>query len=388
MPASSYARSALDVFVREAIDERVVNYFARSNKLIPFLGLSNPSMLDAIGHPGELVLMAGGASFGDETDQAHQVSNISHDFPYTLAEPAAGASVSYGGATDTASAYAEDNFGTARTRYWQYAKSIKLRGASLRHCESEAQARSVTRKSLQPQMEKAARDLQIMLWHGGTGSNGSTVDMNTAAQQAKPMWSEPLGLVYSVGTQNNIYGTVNRTTETNLNPILAAAATAFPTTVANLEMIRNFNHGYTNVAGTAVNGAALRNPNGFGCPRSITTPTILNKLKQDAEARGYQMWGMDMPERAKTGFTGRVIEFEGVLISDDPDCPAGVIYMLDPDHIVVEVPPAMNFAWNGFKNEKELQEGGVDKEFGLLELELRLTVRSPHLMGTITGVTV
>jgi len=88
----------------------------------------------------------------------------------------------------------------------------------------------------------------------------------------------------------------------------------------------------------------------------------------------------------KIGFKGRVIDFEGVMITDDPDCPVGVMYFLDPERIEIHIDPSKNFSKTPMTLKSGTEEGGEDYEWCLLELEARVVPSDVYLMGTVYNV--
>jgi hypothetical protein len=382
----TYKRENLEALIEDRFDVRVRNPYVQNNRLIYLLGLHNPAMLDKVGHPGEAVLLGGMGNLS-HADITHAVGAASYQTRFRVRALSSGSSVEEGGATPVADRFAEDDYGTAEWRYWFYGQGFRIRASTLRHAGSEGAIRQIVDQTMGDYAEQRLKDLQTMMWRGGTGANGSTVDMNTTVQQNKRQWREPLGLVYSVGTQNNLLGTVNRTDAPTLNSFVINAATAFPGAVANLEMIRWVNNGFVSVAtGLHVDGAARHNPNGVGCKIVITTPHIFNRLMTEAESRGYKVYSGDMPDMPKIGFKGRVIEFEGVYITDDPDCPTGTMYFLDPERIQVHIEPTKNFSKTPLVLKSDSEEGGEDYEWCRLDIELRLVMSDVYLMGTVTNV--
>ncbi|MEM1098846.1 MAG: hypothetical protein AAGH92_08650, partial [Planctomycetota bacterium] len=220
-----------------------------------------------------------------------------------------------------------------------------------------------------------------LLWNGGTNLNGSANDMNAALKQNAKLWSEPLGLRYAVGTQNNLLGRVDRSVETQLNPfVLTGGANGVPS-IVDLDIIRIVNNGGTNHV-----GRLNMNPNGIGCQLFIVDPLLFNELKAQAEARGINIYPDGVPGHPMTGFRNQVIDHDGVYITLDKDCPAGTMYCLDLDSILMEVMPGYNFKWSGFTKKSETEEGGEDYEWGKYCVKFRMGWRCPWLSGVVTGL--
>jgi hypothetical protein len=385
-----FDRDNLNALLFEYVEDNVVNPFKSTNRFLYIAGLHNPDMLAKIGHPDEGVLLGGRPDMPD-VDVNYEIVNSKYSPTYLKREPTAGATVRAGGATASGDRFAEDEFGTGAHRYWHYNKGMRVRNSTLRHIQNDSEGRDFIQKIFGPYAERRLKDVQGMFWYGGTATAGtvSTVNMNSMAEQGPDIsqWAEMLGLKYALGTKDNIYGGIDRAVETQINPFQYAAGSVFATgATASLEMIRQVNHGFTRLdTGVLVTGIATRTANGMGCTRVIVDPNVFNRLMKDAEGRaGCRVFSGDHPDYPKCGYKGRIIDFDGVMIFDDKDCPLGAMYFLPPK-LRIHVGKGKNFNFTGLKDASE-NEGGGDYSWARVEVELRFVMEETHLGGTVTGV--
>lgn len=383
----AYLREGIDAHVREFFDKRFHSSFIQRNPLLYFLGMRSAEGRGELGQPGASAVL-GGMDLG-EAEVDDMLGSKERFHTYQKEEPNDGARVSFGGATPTASGFAEDNAGQIAFRWTHYKEPMKVRKHSLKFAKGESAIGSILDRASGPVWNRFLKRINTLLWHGGTASNGSTYNMNTAAKQGAEVWDEPLGLVYSVGTQSNIFGRVDRSSETLLNPFQINSATAFTTTLVDLDVNRLVNNGYVNQANsTAVDGLANKNPNGMGCNLFITTSALFNELAAQADARGINQITGGLPNHSVTGFRYPVIEHDNVYYTWDKDCPSGTMYCLDLDTFLMEVDGSANFTWTGFTDKEKTEEGGGAYEWGNYEVMFRgPQCMKPWLNGTITNLT-
>ncbi|MDP3972433.1 MAG: hypothetical protein Q8P61_05950 [Candidatus Nanopelagicales bacterium] len=380
----AYLREGLDAYVREHFDTRLNSTFVQRNPLLYMLGLRSVEGKTKLGQPKAGAIF-GGVNLG-ESKRKEMLGSKEVFYSYVKSEPNDGGYVDYGGATRTASTFVEDNKGQLAYRWVDYQEPMKVRQHSLLFAKGESAIGSILDDGMAQTWTRMQKRINTLLWSGGTAANGSSVNMNTEAEQAREVWREPLGLRYVVGTQNNILGRVNRTSETILNPFQIASATAFSSTVIDLDVNRKVNNGYVDATSSdVVDGIANKNDNGIGCNLFILPPILFNEVASQADARGINV-RKGVEGHSVTGFEGSVIEHDGVHYIWDKDCPSGTMYCLDLDQIVVEVSPTANFTWGGF-NDKTKEEGGEKYDWGNYDAMLRLGYLKPWLMGTVTGLT-
>jgi hypothetical protein len=385
-----YLREGINAHVREFFDTRLKSTFIQRNPLLYFLGLNSFEGMTKLGEPGaknpKSAAVFGGASMG-KAELESKLGSIGRTFKYEKTEPNDGTTVQNGGSTPVASGFAEDNQGMSESRWVHFREPLKIRTHSLMFAQGEAAIGSIVEESAQPVWRRFQKRINTMLWFGGTGATGSSVNMNTQALQDEVLWREPLGLIYTL-TANNIHNRVNRTTVTQLNPKVIAAGTAFGDTIVNLDINRLVNNGYVDrTSSAAVDGMANNSPNGRGVNLFITTSALFNELASQADARGIHQIVGGMPNHSVTGFEYPILEHDGVYYVWDKDCPAGTMIGLDLESFLVEVAPQANFSFTGFTDKSKTEEGGGLYEWGNYESIMRVSCHSPWLNVRITGLT-
>lgn len=380
-----YSREGINAHVREYFTKRLNSSFVQRNPLLYMLGMRSAEGKTKLGQPKAGAIF-GGADLGES-----QVREMSHSkeiyHTYVKEESNDGGYVDYGGATRTASGFAEDNAGQIAFRWTDHQEPLKIRTHSLFFARGESAIGDIVERASAPVWTRFQKRINTLLWYGGTGSNGSSVNMNSALEQGREVWREPLGLVYAIGTQNNMYGRADRSQITMLNPFHINAATAFPTTIVDLDVNRAVNNGYVdNTSSAVVDGIANKNENGVGCNLFITTPLLFNCLAAQADARGINV-RRGVEGHSVTGFENSVIEHDNVYYTWDKDCPAGTMYCMDLDTILMEIASGKNFTFSGFTDKSQTEEGGEKYEWGNYETMFRLSVTKPWLNGVITNLT-
>lgn len=387
-----YIRSALDAYVVEYFEDEIQSSFVQRNPLLYLMSMmSGESLAGKLGNPKATVVW-GGASI-PRADLEMGVKSFERQLFFEKNEPDDGTSVEYGGVTPVPSGYAEDNKGSIGFRYCHFIEPLQIRKHAITfagRAKGEQGIGHLMSQSTSPVLRRLVKRINQMLWHGGTGANGSQVNMNSTAQQDAEVWREPLGLVYSIGTQNNLYGRVDRSQVTQLNPFLVNAATDFTSTVADLDMIQQINNGFRRAtAGTDFDGIVNRAENGIGVNCVIVPSYIFNTLRGQAQAMNLRIISGDTEHsHPYGGFTGQIIDYNGVYIISDPNCPAGTAYCLTLDEALMEIDPDANFTWSGFTDESRTVQGGRLHEWGDYGTMFRFVPsRKPWLNGTVTNLT-
>lgn len=317
------------------------------------------------------------------------------DVRYQRSEANDGRTVQRGESTPTASNASTDQLGKFVIGRTEFNEPYYILKADLDACTSATHVRMQTEFAYDKTVNSQIKRLHRYLWSGGVTSSpwvtdGSRFDMNDYDRQQASPWGDMLGLQYVVGTQNNIYGSKDRTTETVLNSFTVAATdTGFSSsTLASLAMIDKINIGYTNSSSVVKDGMAFRNPNGIGCNLVVCRPDLFHILRDEAEGfRSVVYSGKDIPDAPITGYNYPVIQHGRVFISPDPLAPSGVLVMLSSDNCMLETDPKANMTFSKPVPKWQYEEGGEKKLWGNSELGLRFLIDNPALCGTVTGVT-
>jgi hypothetical protein len=216
-------------------------------------------------------------------------------------------------------------------------------------------------------------------------NQGFWTDTLTLAQQANTVWPGWMGIDHQL-TTNNVFGSVDRSVETALNPLLLNASTQLPTTVVDLDITRKVNVGFTDELSADITGLTGKSSNGEGATTWITTAALWQELASQAEGR-YQIFEDGMPDAAVAGFKFPIIKKDNSLITYDPYCPSGTMFGLNLSTWMIEIQRGYNFVWNGFTRKDKSEEGGEFYEWGNFELIGRLTCTDPWLNCQVINLT-
>lgn len=370
----AYVREGINAHVREHIEKHIRSSFVSFNPLFYFLGMSKPDGMNDLGRPKTGAVFGGKRMTGAQ--QKTTLGSPFHQIRFAKAEPNDGGTITFGGATPTAAAFAEDNFGTAETRWTHYREPYSMRKHTLEFAKGADAVANVVDDSIAPVWERFVKRINADFWAGTL----------TGAQQANNVWSSVLGLTHT-GTTNNTYGRVDRSVETALNPLVINAATQLPSTVVSLDINRKVNVGFVDALGATIQGLATKSSNGTGPTLFLTTPALWNELANQADGR-FQIHLNGIPEAGIGGFKFPIIQQDNVFYVWDPTCPAGTMVGLNLDEWCVEVQEGHNFINTPLVDKAETEQGGEYIMWGSFDAMLRLTCRAPDIgIVRITGLT-
>jgi hypothetical protein len=156
----AYIRDALNAHVQDFIDSRVQSSFTLFNPIFYFLGLNTPDGNNQLGRPSTGGVFGGAALTKAQREDI--MGSKDHQFRFVKAEPNDGTTLSYGGATPTAAAFAEDNFGTAEQRWTHFMEPMKIRGHSLNFARGDTAVRRIVDDSTAPVWERFVKRINNM----------------------------------------------------------------------------------------------------------------------------------------------------------------------------------------------------------------------------------
>lgn len=370
----AYIREGINAHVREFFDSRVHSSFIRFNPMLYFLGLQNAEARGKIGQPGTPAVFGNLDGIG-HAEMQETLGSKGHFFTYVKAEPNDGGYISFGGETNVASSFAEDNFGQAETRWTHIWEPLRVRKHSLEMARGDNAIGAILDRAAAPVWNRFLKRTNSGLW----------TDSLTQAQQNAEVWGGFLGVQHTM-TADNYYARVDRSVETELNPLVIDASTDLKSSVVDLNINRLINVGFTDENGNTVEGLAGKSPNATGATLFLTTSELWQELADQADGR-YQIHTNGIPDRPMGGFKYPIIQKDNVYYTYDPDCPAGEMYCLNLDTWFVEINSGHNFTFTGFTDKSKTEEGGGYYEWGAYEAQIRLTCRSPWLNARITNLT-
>ena len=376
----SYWREQVEAHIQDNILPRVINSFVTQDPIMAFMGAGqtysakNPYAKTGAGRatPEKFLGMPGMTKAQKKT----QLGKMDAQPRFVTSEPDDAAFIGYGGTLPTATSLAEDRFGTCRFRWSDCYAPIEIRQHTLMGAKGKNAIANVLDDSTAPIIESFMKFLCANMWNGTLNQS----------QQNETVWSGGLlGIIHQVN-ENNIFGTVDRTSQPELNANVLPAATAFGTTTVTLDMIRKVQHGFTKTSGGDFEGIAPRTTNGAGAGIVIVHPHLYQSLAAESEGYGVIHYS-GIPGRGMAGFRNPIIEYGNTYITYSRNCPTGSMYLLDLDMWSLEVQKGCDFVFSGLTDETKVKAGGRTILFGSYRYTPRLMCHAPHLQTVITGLT-
>ena len=368
----AYVREGLQAYVRENFTRKLFSPFAKFRPMLTFMGLNSVEKMTKLGRPNTA------AVFGDLSRLGRgELRRLGHSsaifWNYQKFEPDDGEVVLHRGSTPTASTFGEDNAGMLELRWTHYMEPMKVGKSSLDDATGASAIMSIMDNASAICLERLLKRVNADLLSGTLASGN----------QDLVRWESMLGLEH-VLAQNNTYGRVERSVETDLNPALIAAGSQLASTTIALDIVDFINHG-GNPSGTAVEGRAARSPDGSGCNLFIVHPKQWQKLREEAEGR-YTIQIPELPGNAAIGARKPAIRYGDSWITYDDGVTASELLATRIESWVLEVDPRYNFVPQPFVLKSEVEEGGEFVEWSQVHAKMRLSCREPWLNCKVTGL--
>ncbi len=215
--------------------------------------------------------------------------------------------------------------------------------------------RDAIEEATQMAMETLLKRLNLNIW---TASPSDT---------SLSIWDNQDGLT-TLAHPTNTYGTVDRNTANGTAWAGKRSTTAASVTLKLIDDA-NLIQGIANTS----NGVDL----------ALTTNLLYSKLKAEALAKGATIVIPKMGDRAQVGFMREAINYNGVIITFDPDCPTSHMFCTTTRNLTFEVHPAANFKIDKFVDQGQIP-GGDDARTSKIEVMYRFWTPQPwnHTMFT------
>jgi hypothetical protein len=374
-----------NVHVRQLIKPKIHSSFVATKPLLYFLAGQTVANLDGLGDPqmsekGASGTMLGGAGIGRAT-LAMQNGSVQHQFRFQNEEADPAAHVGLAGeadaATPVATKFADDLTKMGAVKWTDFMAPLRIRSHRLDAARGDLAIGALLEESVNYGVNKNLQKHQEQLWTGTL----------TEAEQDEEVWNTYLGLQHTVdGTGGDFYGGQDRDVNTVLKgkeytaTQLATAGGASGTVplLKGIRIIRTDN---------TVGGIANRfSGAGSLC---ITTAAVWNTLANEAEGK-YTIF--DSPGSSPQFLKGVSAQFpmivkDTTVITYDPDCPSGELYVLTPEFWVFEVDRANNFKIKPWQDKSLNDEGGEMYMYTQIYAQTRLLCYRPDLQVKITGCT-
>lgn len=369
----SYVLDALNVHVQENILERVHSSFTLGNFLFGILGLSTPDSKNDLGRPKTSVVFGGVKMTTAQVEE--MLGNRNLQIPYVKSEPNDGGYVEDGGVTPTASANAAANFGSAEFRFTHVMEPMTVNKHDLDLARGDNAVRNVADTAMQPVWERFVKRVNQGFW----------TDTLTSTQQNAKVWPGFLGIDHQL-TTNNVFGRVDRSVETALNPLLINASTQLDTAVVDLDLISKVNVGFTDALGASIVGLAGKSANGSGANCWIVPANLYQTLRDQAKG-SYTIYNNGIPKTGLAGYRFPIIAIDNSYVVYDPYCPASTMFGLNLETWMVAIQSGHNFKWGGFTDKAKTEQGGEYVLWGNFDFMGMLVCLQPWLNCQITNLT-
>ena len=366
----AYLREGLQAYTLEYFNKKLRSPFALFRPFLYYLGLVSVEANTKLGRPNTPAVFGDTSGLG-RGDLRKLARSTEHYFPFQKTEPAAPVdpAVGFREKTPVSGVFVEDNAGMAATKWSHFMEPIKIGKESLDDATGASAIMSIMDNGLNITWEALLKRINDRFLKGTM----------TEAQQKKNRWTDVLGLQH-VLTNNNFYGQVDRSVETDLNPLIIAAGTDLDTTIVELGICDVINDG-----NATIKGRASRSADGAGCNLHIVHPKLFAPLRTEAQGI-YQIHQNGIPGHAIAGHRKPIIEYGNNWITYDEGMTNSEWFGLRIESWMLEVDGRYNFVPQPFKLKSENEEGGEHYEWSLLHAKLRLTCREPWLQAKVTGL--
>ncbi len=368
-------RSFIDSYVLENVDDELQSSFIQTNPMLYFLAGQAAENLGKLGSGStSVVLGTGGMGRAERKDVS---GDKEHQFRFQVEEPDDGGTVEKGGATPTATGFAEDRVKTAATRWTHYMEPMKIREHSMLMAGN-------SKVKLGKLVEEAVgQTVNAMLKRINTGLRYGSP---SAVEQERELWPQFIGTRHALTKNNHAYRR-DRSVETWLNPVQLTAEEVLGAgnTGVDLKIAR-----ILNVGNGSFQGLARRSKTGKGATLFVTTPELWLDLADQIDGVG-QIFHSGIPGRGVGGFEQPIIQYDRYYFISDEEVAEGEMECFNLDTWLFEVHRDLNFKipnYSEWTKKWRVQEGGEYYRFTNMELMARLTCRRPWDNARITGLTV
>lgn len=373
--------SGIDTYVRDVIKPMLHSSFSERKALTAWLAGGNVAALDSLGDPNAGAII-GGMNLG--VGQRAQSGGKTRKIRYHKDQTDAAAQVDAGGATPTATGFAEDNVGTFGMNFTTFVNAIKIREDSILDVQNggfsdemtAVKIAEIVEESVGQGFQRSLENLQSQLWTDTLTSTEQNVDTQ--------VWKGTLGLQHwcsdgaSTGeTTFTHVGGVDRTTDTELKGNIIDGD-GLGSSVPTLRLVRQ--------ARLLSTHGAIKKKYAKAGDILITTPDLWDVLANEADGNN-QINSNGIPRFARSGFNQDVIQLDDMVIVYDHDCPAGEMYLLTSDFWDFEVQKGENFRISNWVKKHETEEGGERYRWANITAKFRLTCRRPDLQVKFRDMT-
>lgn len=261
-----------------------------------------------------------------------------------------------------------DNYRTAVFRPSLFSTPYKVWKNDIRRAKGKYAIGNLVQEAIDKAMEEHLEELNDKIWRG------------SPSDQSSNLWTEPLGIVQALDT-DNVYGNVNRSTYSTW-----AGKRVTSSKTISLNLIDDAN---------VIQGIMNRGP---GVDLVFCGAANYNALKQEALTRGQTVTVSNMPNMAEVGVRSECIQYGKTMIVYDPFLTGNwstidaditdatkVVAMFTMEDWVFTTNPSANFRVTPAEDFSK-QQGGDDAIGGLIETMPMLRCNKPHRSIVYTNV--
>lgn len=262
-----------------------------------------------------------------------------------------------GTTSSTGADRSDEQWASAYISWCLYEQPISVKNSVLRKARGGFKmTASVFEKVIQQAQREANKQIATDLYTG-----------NPSSQTAED-WDAPLGLQQWI-RDTGVIGGFDRT-----NDGLDAALYNTSATNVNLKLLDD-----TNLEGPAQKGGNI--------DLWITTTSIYQKLKTEFQASGQTIVVNSIPEEGQVGFIKEFFNYNGMMVTFDPFCPASHLFGLTTSSWLFETAPFENWRVHKFLDLREDgPPGSQDLTTSKVGIQYRLTCEEPWLNVQFTNV--
>ena len=382
--------TGIQAYIQDLVSRTLYTNFVQRRPLLAWLAGMDKANMERLGKPGEHLFM-GGSNMGKGERQVLNGS-VFHSFRYQKAQTDALEAITNTTSTPVATVDGHTLVGTSKTAWAKYWNAFKVPNDAINNAMAaggsadnvSAQIAKVLDETVGFGIQRHLEGQENALWSDTLTSAQQTVDDSTL------FWPGYIGLKHWVSdgsssgeTAYNYVGGVDRTSHTFLQANVHAAsdlvsAGAMASTVPTHTLIRKLL--------TWSSLGALQKFRSSAGQLCITTGELFDKIVDSIEAK-HTFQHPSIPRLAEVGFGMPVAVVDQTVITWDPSCEGGELYLLTPESWVFETHSKENFTVSALSNKATVDEGGGDYRFGHVMTKARLICREPFLQTKVKGLT-
>lgn len=379
----AYAREGLATYCQDNLQKTLHDANVRLEPILYVFGINKENMAK-LGTP------TGGAVFGGAkkmfgSAKMQQISgskDIQHRY-LTSRRDDGGMESDPTESTKTASTFDARNTGTTEFRWSVMSEPAKVEKHALDCAKGKWEVASVMEEATQITNSTAISRFASYLWNGTLTAGQQNGDAN------KP-WPNVLGIKHVMdATTYTTYGRVTRAGVAALTPLSIDSTTALASTDVSLDLGNKINVGFTGQDSTEFVGLYNKGDDMVSQPGvnvCVTTPTLWNDLKSQAEDKG-QIVRNGAVDYFESGANFPFFSHDGIVYLFDRRCPSGEAYFFNLDTWLLEIREGGNFQWQDWTAKDQTEEGGGEYLWSRLRVVPRLSCVRPDLNARVTGLT-